>query len=340
MSGPENFLATGTAITPSSVRRERPKATFNKEAFDTLVRQKGYPVYIDKTVKCPCVDKNSGQAQPGCKNCGGSGWVVYNRRDTYGVIHSMNRDTQFKEWSMELIGTASFTTYHEVKLAYMDIITLQTGELVFDEIVHLNEFTDDNQWRGGLRYRPLIIESAFLFETKDTPLRPLSLGTDYVIENNQILRVIDTSIFDNLEHPTHPQIALRYSHRPQFLVIDMPRMTISSLARDPKSKVEGDLQFPIHAIIRPPHYVINKDSNDGTYLFDNSFVESGCGKKKIYINGQSIAVDVYDASEIPGISPYKGLIIFDDTNQTYLGWAGADWINLGPDNFWEVNDWD
>lgn len=260
----------GVAKTSVAVVENRPKSNFRKEGFDTLIDQKGYPVYIDKATKCPCADLKSREAIPQCRNCGGSGWIFYNRIDTKAIIHSMNKDTKFKEWSQELIGTGSFTTYSENRVTFMDRVTLKEGISIHSEILFISQYDDDSIWRARLRYPAISVQSLFLFQDPDQPLILLNLHQHYTLDNNQIftLTTAGEALINGIQYP---KFSIRYVHRPEYLVIDIPRHTMITYAKDPQDKIEGFLEMPIHAVIRLLHYSMDKDSNDGTYLFDNSF---------------------------------------------------------------------
>jgi hypothetical protein len=326
MPGPSNIISKGVAITPPSVVPNRPKASLNKEGFDTVIKQKGYDVFIDRTISCPCSRNENGHALPGCRNCGGAGWVVYNRIETQAIIHSINRDTKFKEWSEELIGTASFTTYHEVNVNYMDKVTLRNGEVVFNQLLSLVEFTDDNTWRSGLLYPPLSLQAAFLFQDKNSPLRLLELGVDYSIEFGQVFRLLNEDLITGIQNP---QVSIRYTHRPEFYVIDLQRSMMNSLSRDPKTKIEGNLDYPVHAILRVAHYSVNVDSFDGSYIFDNSFTDLAAGIKKLCVNNVIIEVPILTQEQIDLLTPYAGQIVYNDDENFYQLWDGINWIQTG-----------
>lgn len=273
--GPGKNMTVEAAVTPSlTVLPDKPKGRLNKTNFDTLVHQKGYPIYIDKAMKCPCASEQAAQGLPGCRNCGGSGYIYYNRIETHAIIHSINLDTKFKEWSEDLIGTASLTTYHEIRLSYMDRIRLREGFVVYNELLRLKKY-DDDEWRCGVRYPPLEVETAFLFENHNQKLTLLERGVDFELVNN-VFRVLSSGIRAKIAALPSPTVSLRYTHRPEFVVIDIPRNTISSLSIYSRTETEQQLLYPVHAVVRVPHYVLDVTSNDGTYLFDNSYGESGC----------------------------------------------------------------
>lgn len=60
----------------------RPAVGWDVGRFERLIYDQGYDAYIDRAMRCPCVDKTSGQASSTCQNCYGRGWFFVNRRET------------------------------------------------------------------------------------------------------------------------------------------------------------------------------------------------------------------------------------------------------------------
>jgi len=320
---------TQLAKTPTSVLRNKPKGSLQKRNFDTLVSQKGYPVVIEKALVCPCASVGS-QALPECRNCGGSGWLWYNPVSTKAVVQSMNKDTKFKDWSKEDIGTASITTYQEVELGYMDKIRLTEGLTSYTEVVR-PEIYDDGTMRARLRYRPISVEAIFRFDTVTTALVSLTLPTDGSIGGN--ILTLDPS----LNGITNLTITIRYQHNPVFVVLDLPRSIISSESLHHTTKKEDHYSFPVHAVARTMHYVINETSIDEAYLFDNSFTPTCSETVGLTLNGQTITINSYTQAEIDGLTPTVALIVFNSTKGVFEGWTGSEWDTLTSE--WATEQW-
>jgi len=103
------------------------RVDLDKSDFDALVWQKGYDVYVDKAMKCPCRNTPDSQALSNCRNCGGSGWIFFNRKETRMVLQSMNANNRYQEWSEEKLGTVRITSLNKEQLTYMDRITIKNG---------------------------------------------------------------------------------------------------------------------------------------------------------------------------------------------------------------------
>ena len=87
-----------TAQTPPS--NTLPKVGWDVNRFNGLIQNHGYDVYIEKALRCPCVDRATGQALSTCKNCLGRGWFFVDRRETRLVAQGMEnlrRNEQYGE---------------------------------------------------------------------------------------------------------------------------------------------------------------------------------------------------------------------------------------------------
>ena len=63
-----------------------PDTYLRQRDFNQLVYKRGYPVYIDRFMNCPCQEKGTNSARVTCKNCFGTGWVLAERIQTVAMI--------------------------------------------------------------------------------------------------------------------------------------------------------------------------------------------------------------------------------------------------------------
>ena len=246
------------------------RADFAKNSFDKLVYEKGYDVIHEKALKCPCVSKNSGQ-QTNCKNCGGSSWIYFNPTQTKMVIHSMNLNTKYKEWSQENIGTASITSLAETETSFMDRITVIDGITIFTETLFLKYNTSTYYW--ATIYNIKEISYIGLFINSLQALRPLVYGTDFTYVDNKIIFLTASLYINPTVDPEEQDISvtIRYKHSPQLHIIDSPRDTMQTyinIAQEGESVVS----LPVHSIGRRSHYVLDRENFDNSRILDNSKV--------------------------------------------------------------------
>lgn len=244
-----------------------PNIEFRKNDFEQAIWLKGYKVIHEKALKCPCKSENSDQ-QSNCKNCGGSAWIFINPVETRAILHSMNRDTQFKEWSQQDMGRVNISMMDKDNLSYMDRITLIDGKAVFSQALHFKE--KDGILFTYAAYNIKEITFIGLFINVDNKLQRLEIDTDYTFQDNTIfLNEKYTSTFN--ESDEDMSISVRYVHSPQFYVIDLTREMMTTIVKE-KGK-EKSISMPISAIGRRGHYILDKENLSGTRLVDNSFVD-------------------------------------------------------------------
>jgi len=251
--------------TPSQVANQG-RADFVKSKFDDLIYQKGYDVVHEKALRCPCVSKNANQ-QSNCKNCGGSSWIFFNPTQTKMVIHSMNLNTKYKEWSQENIGTASISSLAETETSFMDRITVIDGEAIFSEVLFLKQYNSTYYW--NTIYDIKEISFLGLFVGVEQILKTLVYGADFTYTKNKITFLTADDYIDPLATEQDISISIRYKHSPQLHIIDSPRETIQTFINI-GGEGEEVVSLPVHSIGRRSHYVLDRQNFDNSRVLDNS----------------------------------------------------------------------
>lgn len=242
---------------------------FIKSDFDNAIEKKGYNVIHEKALKCPCKSENTNQ-QSNCKNCGGTGWIFINSTQTKMILHSMNRETKFKDWSEQNLGTVAVSSMIRDQLSYMDRITVVDGRTFFSEVLHLKVISDDDQ--RLFAFTTYNIKSVFyagLFISVDQQLTRLIENTDFTFVKNQFF--LDESFYD--ENNDDISITIRYEHAPQYHVLDLSRETMQSIVAEPGGNKETVVDLPISAVARRAHYILDNENIAYTRLVDNSFID-------------------------------------------------------------------
>lgn len=242
---------------------EQPRADLIKREFDTLIHQKGRGVLLETALQCPCKSPSSGQ-QSNCNNCGGTGWIFVNPRETRMVLTAISTVTEFRPWSEELRGTVNITTHVEDELSIMDRITALSGESIHNEVLFIKAKATQR-----FTYCTYNVKKSLyigLFQGINQPLIKLVEGVDYTVVKNAI------KFEDTLEFPFEAiednSITIRYKHAPQFHVIEMKRDTMQTFNWEGK---EVDQNMPTSAIARRAHYQLSAQNLSGDRLLDNSY---------------------------------------------------------------------
>lgn len=251
--------------TPSQIVNQG-RADFAKSRFDALIIEKGYKVIHEKALRCSCVSRNSNQ-QSNCKNCGGSSWIFINPTETRMVIHSMNLNTKYKEWSQENIGTASISSLAETETSFMDRITVVDGEAIFSEVLFLNQYNSTYYWNTIYDIKEICFLGLFI--TVNETLKTLQYGIDFTYTGNKITFLTASDYIDPLLKEQDLSISIRYKHSPQLHIIDSPRETIQTFINI-SGEGEAVVSLPVHSIGRRSHYVLDRQNFDNSRVLDNS----------------------------------------------------------------------
>ena len=215
-----------------------------KGDFDGLILQQGYPVEVEKAIRCACTEQSSSSPSTRCVSCHGLGWYFYGKTETNMVVQGMAFNNKYFNWTQQNAGMARVTYLDTNKLAYMDKLTLKDTESVFSEV--LSPFEENNKLQAYTVYKLNSVVDMFAYRSPREPLLPMVASIDYTIENGRI-------IFADKFLGTIPRISVRYQHPLQFVVVDLPRDSIRIPARDENLAVERR-NMPLNAVVRQVHY--------------------------------------------------------------------------------------
>ena len=228
--------------------------------FSALIDNKGYDAIWERALQCPC-SKREGAPMSGCINCGGTGWVFINPMQIKVVSQSLNKDTKYKEWSQERLGTVSFTVRPEYHLSFMDKITL------LNTITRENEnrkvFFLDNHWLVGLIYPVSKVIEIFKFIDPKKPLQKLD-ESDYTIEG-RFIKFAEGAVQEG------DSVTVSYEHNAQYHILDLNHDIRNTIILDDKSR-EEQLELPISAVGRRVDVVLDSKDFTGANLVDNSYL--------------------------------------------------------------------
>lgn len=237
-----------------------PRVDFISPDFDALIDNKGYDVIWERAIPCPCASRQA--AHSSCKNCQGTGWVFINPTQIKAVAQSINKDTKYKEWSMELLGTITLTVKSMFHLNFMDKITLIGAESPQSENLLVSKY--GSSYYARTIYKINSIFELFKFVSESSPLQLLQEGKDYHFEDNKI--IFDTDIKEG------DSVSVTYMHNVQYNVLDLPHDIRQTIVLDNTSR-EKPLYLPISAVARRTHNVLDYLNFQGDNLFDNSYLK-------------------------------------------------------------------
>jgi hypothetical protein len=249
----------------------QPSVSFRNDDFAALIDSKGYQIIIEKAVRCPC-EGGMGQALVSCQNCYGSGYIFINPLKTKAIASGINRDTKYKDWSLEKIGTISLTVRDDQNenLSFYDKITFVDKIGSFTEVLKVKQTADtEPQDFVFTSYNIDKVVDVFIFSADSQKLVKLTTAEYAVNANNS--RVIDLTI------TTKPAdfngvVSVRYNHEIQYNVLDLPHEIRSSWQQNREGAYEL-ISLPMNAIARRSHLIQNEQLHyDGTGYQDNSYL--------------------------------------------------------------------
>ena len=248
-----------------------PNVGWDVNKFETLIQTQGYDAFIDRALRCPCVDKATGQALSTCKHCLGRGWFFVDRSETRLIAQHMDSKKRYENWSEVNRGTASITTKGIDKLGFMDRIILTQLEGYYSEI--LNPVLFGGELIAYPVYEPLFVTNIFLFVGDYTKLEPIPEEM-YKIDKNKI--VFDQSLLTVLpvedvnQKQPNMSVSIRYAHFPVLHVIDANRELMK--VRESRFCTYDDeklRQMPINVLARKAHYLFDAQKF-GEESFENT----------------------------------------------------------------------
>jgi hypothetical protein len=255
-----------TASAPNLIAK--PDPVFNKSLFEAAIWNKCYSVVMEKAIKCPC-STNQNQPLSDCRNCGGIGWFFINPIQTQALITNLNENTQYKNWSVELLGTISVSLRDSERIGNMDRITIVNNNLTdnkayFSELITLRG--DQFDEFVFLAYRPIDIIGIWLFESSTTKLHKLDVDEYEISSTNPY--VIDFDFDFSTISNFNGTISVLYTHEVQYHIMDIPHLIRNSYKINNNGQDE-QIVLPVNAIARRSHLIESIANRNGQGILDN-----------------------------------------------------------------------
>jgi hypothetical protein len=239
-----------------------PRVDFFYPDFDVLVWNKGYDITVEPAFPCPCKQRIQ-EAQSICLNCQGTGWVFGTPVQTKAIITSINKDTKYKEWSSEMIGTSNCTIEQRFQLSFMDKITILDSHSIFAEnLLVKNTKTNDGQRFLRTTYPVKEVQFLFQYVSAFEPLKKLVFKQDFDIAEGIVVFTGDNPLLPA------SSVSIRYTHNLQYFVLDINHDVRNSYMQDYESK-EVQNKLPVSAIIRRVHCVPFGENTSKDKLLNN-----------------------------------------------------------------------
>lgn len=254
-----------TSPPPSQIGQ--PQTNFRENDFNALIFSKGYDVIVEQAYTCPC-SLESNKAQTTCKNCLGTGYVFANPLKTRAIVTSINRNTKYKEWNVENMGTVQLTLRDGVdRVTYYDKITLPESLSQYHENKPL---LIDGEGKKFIftTYPVKNIDSLFLYDGNENPLIRVTEDNYTIRTGSEHIVEIDDSV---IPAESNEIVSIRYTHKLQYMVLDLPHDLRQSFKINRNGQEERQ-DMPVNAIARKVSSIdFGVNNADGSQLIDNTF---------------------------------------------------------------------
>jgi hypothetical protein len=167
---------------------QKPRVDFRGSEFDAVTWTKGIDVVIESSVECPCKSTNNDNLSI-CQNCRGTKWVFINSTQDRAILSSINFSTEYKDWSVEKVGTINVTLQRRGYLSYMDKIIVKDSQVIQSEVIYPKVF--NSNFFSYTIYDITSVVEIFQFVTPTEKLALLVEGIDYTVERNKVLLTIN-----------------------------------------------------------------------------------------------------------------------------------------------------
>ena len=244
----------------------QPKVNFRENDINAFIESKGEDIIIEQSYTCPCA-LQSNEALVTCKNCLGSGYIFINPIKTKALATSINRNTKYKEWNSENMGTIQLTVKEDsaARLTYYDKITIPNSLTEYTENREL--LTIDDRNFIFTTYPVKKIDAIFLYNGQEELLIRLTESQYTIGDDEHTIDINSSAITDE----SSGVVSIRYTHKAQYLIIDLPHDFRQSF----KINAQGtntSVSLPINAIARKVSSLdLGEINANGTELLDNTF---------------------------------------------------------------------
>ncbi len=245
---------------------------FNTSRFEQAVWEKGYAVYHEQALRCPCSVPGTTAPLSSCLNCGGRGWFFVARRETRMLISSMGSKKDYTfQWSEQNEGTAKITSSVRDKVAHMDRITLLNSMAYHNQALPVQYSQINDLWYMFTAYPPVSVELAYLFLGPAQPLQYIE--PDSIVIKNQML-VFPANLFSGLSSPV---VQVKYKYQSAYHVIDVLRDIIRTREKRTDTVTPVEVDMPQLSLGRRAHFVFERPDVAGQGVFDNTrYVDQSC----------------------------------------------------------------
>lgn len=259
---------------PTKVVQPQFKVNFNVNPFNDSIINKGYNVIHEKAVRCPCLNRQNGDADPSCQNCGGSTWIYVEYKKTKALVQGIGKSHKQDQWTESDPGTARITMMGEDAPTYNDTITVIDLETNFSQIVYPSQV---GAAITAFTIYPIVeLQMAYIYAGPASKLRWLTIWQDGMNPDVWDIKAVDNTVILNpLTMPNIEEeynVSLRYKHHPVYYINELEREVfvteVQGVCVEPG--ITQKRLMPVRCRAVRAHYLPNANNLSGPRLYDNT----------------------------------------------------------------------
>lgn len=193
------------------------------------------------------------------------GWIFINKLETHALLTSINKNTKYKDWNPNYIGTVAVTPMSGIRLTYMGKITIKGNNSNFSEVAKCFDIStpiDNFNKFCFTTYRITRITSIFVFDQVENKLYRLSETNYRMSEINPFVVEMDLSLFGQALNGV---VSISYMHELSYNIIDIPHDMRITKEYDNLNK-RSIVEMPVNAVARKSQYELGSATN---YSYNN-----------------------------------------------------------------------
>ena len=186
-----------------------------EEEFDKLIDDRGNIAMWERAAVCWCVNRESGQPDPMCTTCGGSGYRYMQPKQIIVGVTSLTGQIQLKTLELREPGMAYITPKGDIVMGYRDRLTFPEFTAMMSEVVHWGK---DGCKRGVSPKTFREIKSVVLLADDQYEYEE---GVDFEVTDDRFhLRWLRPDYVPTLEN-VHNNMSFLYETSPSYIVVDL-----------------------------------------------------------------------------------------------------------------------